>query len=53
MANEVDDIGEDVAMWPLMLMRLKGCCDVANEVDEIGGDVVMWPLKLMRLKEMS
>ena len=36
MATDVDEIGEDVVMWPPMLMRMEGCRDVATEVDEIG-----------------
>ena len=41
MAPKVDDIGGNVAMWPLKLKRLEEMCDVATEVDEIGGDLLM------------
>ena len=47
MATEVDEIGGDVVMSPLKLMRFEGCRDVATKVDDVGVDVVMWPLKMM------
>ena len=53
MATEVDGVGGDVVMWPLTLMRLKGCCGVGSVINEIGGDVVMKTLKLLRLERMS
>ena len=53
MATEVDEIGEDDVMWPLMLMRMAGRRDVAKEVDEFERDLVMWPLTLMKFMGMS
>ena len=35
MATDVDEIGGDVVLWLLKLMRLEGCRDVATEVDAI------------------
>ena len=35
MTANVDEIAGNVVLWPLKLMRLDGCRDVASEVDEI------------------
>ena len=50
MAAVVDEIGGDIVMCPLKLMRLKGMLYCGIVVDEIGGEVVMWILKLIRLE---
>ena len=53
MTAEVDDIGGDVVMRPLKLLRLEGFHDVSTEINAIGWDVVIWLAEVDEILGMS